>query len=140
MDWKNDGIVLLDGAMGTLLQQKGMKPGDIPELMNLLRPEWIREIHRDYLRAGSRVIYANTFGANGKKLKNTGFTPRQVIEAGVRLAREEAAAFDAWTALDVGPLGELLEPLGTLPFEDAYALFAEMMQAGQARLHLQLRS
>jgi len=130
VDWKNDGIVLLDGAMGTLLQQKGMKPGDIPELMNLLRPEWIREIHRDYLRAGSWVIYANTFGANGKKLKNTGFTPRQVIEAGVRLAREEAAAFGAWTALDVGPLGELLEPLGTLPFEDAYALFAEMMQAG----------
>ena len=131
MDWKNEPVLLLDGAMGTALQKKGMRPGESPELLNLTRPEWIREIHEGYLAAGSRVIYANTFGANGLKLRDTGHTVEEVIGAGVRLAKEAAAGTGALAALDVGPLGALLEPLGTMAFEEAYALFAEIMAAGK---------
>ena len=118
--------------MGTMLQAMGMKPGEIPELMNLLQPQWITGIHRAYLQAGSRVIYANTFGANRRKLQKTGYSVSQVVEAGVRLAKAAAAEYGALTALDVGPLGELLEPLGALPFEEAYQRFAEIMEAGAA--------
>lgn len=125
-------MLLLDGAMGTALQQLGMKPGEIPECLNLTRPEWILSIHRDYVRAGSQVIYANTFGANPRKLRRAGVRPEAVIAAGIRLAREAAAETGALVGLDVGPLGELLEPLGSLSFEDAYAAFAQMMIAGAA--------
>ena len=124
------GPVLLDGAMGTELQRMGMAPGTIPEILNLTRPEWIREIHTGYLMAGSRVIYANTFGANALKLRKTGYTAAEVVRAGVTIARDCARTFGAQAALDVGPLGTLLEPLGTLSFEEAYRLFAEVMEAG----------
>ncbi|MBQ7655895.1 MAG: homocysteine S-methyltransferase family protein [Clostridia bacterium] len=118
--------------MGTLLQNSGLKPGEIPELMNLNQPEAIAAVHRAYLEAGSQVVYANTFGANRRKLQKTGHTVSEVVGAGVRIAREAAAPFHAMAALDIGPLGELLEPLGSLSFEDAYDQFAEMMEAGTA--------
>ena len=124
-------IALLDGAMGTMLQKSGLKPGEIPELKNIELPAMIAAVHRAYIDAGSQVVYANTFGANRRKLKKTGYSVAEVVSAGVRLAKKEAGE-KAFVALDIGPLGELLEPLGTLTFEDAYDQFAEMMEAGAA--------
>ncbi|MBO4913580.1 MAG: homocysteine S-methyltransferase family protein, partial [Oscillospiraceae bacterium] len=124
-------VLLLDGAMGTVLQSRGLPPGGVPELLNFERPELLREIHREYIAAGSEVIYANTFGANALKLARTGESAERVITAGVRLAKEAAAGTPVRVALDIGPLGELLEPLGTLTFERAYELFREVAAAGE---------
>lgn len=123
-------ILILDGAMGTVLQQRGLPTGVQPELLNLTRPELLESIHREYIDAGSRVIYANTFGANSLKLAGTGHTPDEIISAAVAIAKRAAAASDTLVALDIGPLGELLEPLGTLTFERAYELFREMILSG----------
>ena len=131
MPWNPDTVTLLDGAMGTMLQKMGLRPGQIPEMTNLTHPEWVRNIHAGYIAAGSRIIYANPFGANRLKLKDTGHTVREIVAAGVGIAREAAAGTDALVGLDVGPLGALLEPLGTLPFEEAYGLFAEIVEAGR---------
>ena len=130
----NDAPLLLDGAMGTVLQRRGLEPGGVPELLNLSAPDLISAIHREYLDAGSRVLYANTFGANAHKLRRTGKSVREVIAAGIAAAKR--AVSDAGmenrvaVALDIGPLGELLEPLGTLSFEEAYELFREMAESG----------
>ena len=126
----DQGFLQLDGAMGTLLQQNGLKPGMHPEEMNLTAGEAVTAIHRTYIEAGSRIIYTNTFGANARKLAPAGLTPELVIPAAVRLAKKAAEGTDALVALDMGPIGELLEPMGTLRFEDAYALFAQMAKAG----------
>ena len=124
-------VWILDGAMGTMLQAAGLRLGGRPELMCFTAPDAVTEIHRQYVEAGSRVIYANTFGANAHKLSGTGYTVAQVTHRAVALARE-AAGDRAQVALDVGPIGELLEPLGTLSFENAYGLYGEMMAAGAA--------
>ena len=122
-------LIFLDGAMGTMLQRKGLQPGENPELLNLTRPEWMQDIHAAYVEAGSNIVYANTFGANGRKLAGTGHTVEEVVSAAVRNAK--AAVGDrALVAVDMGPLGELLEPMGTLTFEEAYDLFAEVVKAG----------
>ena len=122
-------LIFLDGAMGTMLQRKGLQPGENPELLNLTRPEWIRDIHAAYVEAGSNIVYANTFGANRRKLEGSGHTVEEVVSAAVRNAK--AAVGDrALVAVDMGPLGELLEPMGTLTFEEAYDLFAEVVKAG----------
>ncbi len=121
---------LLDGAMGTMLQRSGMKPGTIPETLNITDPEMVAAVQRAYIRAGSRAIYANTFGANSLKLKNTGYSTAEVIAAGVRIAKECAAETGALAGLDVGPLGVMVEPLGSLPFEEAVELYKEIMKAG----------
>lgn len=117
--------------MGTMLQAGGMKPGTIPETLNITDPEKVAAVHRAYLQAGSRAVYANTFGANGLKLKHTGYTVREVVSAGIRIARECAAETGALAALDAGPLGVMVEPLGSLPFEDAVELYREVMRAGK---------
>ncbi|MGN1004855.1 MAG: homocysteine S-methyltransferase family protein, partial [Oscillospiraceae bacterium] len=124
-------IILLDGAMGTVLQQKGLPPGGQPELLNLTDPELLKGVYRDYIAAGSQVIYANTFGANALKLERTGRSVEEVVTAAVSIAREAATGTAVRVALDVGPLGELLEPMGSLPFERAYELFREMAVAGE---------
>ena len=123
--------MLLDGAMGTMLQKSGMKPGTIPETLNITAPETVAALHRAYLQAGSRAVYANTFGANRLKMKNTGFSTAEVITAGVRIAKECAAETGALAGLDVGPLGVMLEPLGSMPFEEAVELYKEIMKAGE---------
>ena len=123
--------MLLDGAMGTMLQKSGMKPGTVPETLNITDPEMVAAVHRAYYRAGSRIVYANTFGANRLKMKNTGYTAEEVIAAGVRIARECAAEAGGLVGLDVGPLGVMLEPLGSLPFAEAVELYREMMRAGE---------
>ena len=115
-------ILILDGAMGTVLQQRGLPPGGQPELLE--------SIHREYISAGSRVIYTNTFGANGLKLAKSGLRVEETVAAAVAIAKRAAAGTDAQVALDIGPLGELLEPMGTLPFERAYELFRETVLAG----------
>ena len=127
-----DKLTILDGAMGTVLQQKGLPAGGPPELLNLTDPELITDVHRAYISSGSRVIYTNTFGANRLKLERTGHSPAEVIAAAVGAAKKAAAGTDAAVALDVGPLGALLEPLGSLSFENAYELFREMTEAGAA--------
>lgn len=124
-------LIFLDGAMGTMLQKKGMQPGENPELLNLTRPEWIRDIHAAYVEAGSNIVYANTFGANRRKLEATGHTVEEVVGTAVRNAKA-AVGGRALVAVDMGPLGELLEPMGTLTFEEAYDLFAEVVRAGAA--------
>lgn len=124
-------IVLLDGAMGTRLQQNGLELGEIPELLSFTRPDLVASVHRDYLVAGSDLIYANTFGANPYKLEGCGKTATEVVQESVRLAKKEAQAFGKYVALDIGPIGTLLEPSGTLSFEEAYEMFAEMILAGQ---------
>ena len=113
-----------------MLQKNGLKPGQIPELLNITDPDMIRAVHRAYLKAGSRVIYSNTFGANRMKMEKTGYTVAEIVGAGVRIAKECAAETGAQAALDIGPLGVMLAPLGTMKFEEAYDLFAEIAKAG----------
>ncbi len=124
-------IVLLDGATGTVLQQMGLPPGGKPELLNLTDPARIRSVAAGYVEAGSDVVCTNTFGASGKKLAGTGHSVSEIVHAAVSLAKE-AAGTRALVALDVGPLGELLEPMGTLTFEEAYDCFREVVTAGEA--------
>ena len=131
IDLKGQDFLLLDGAMGTVLQQRGLKPGGLPELLNFSDPELLKSIYRAYIDAGSQVIYANTFGANALKMKKSGKSVSEIIHTAIRLAKD-AADGRAQVALDIGPLGELLEPMGTLTFEEACDLFAEMAEAGEA--------
>ncbi|MBQ8275063.1 MAG: homocysteine S-methyltransferase family protein, partial [Clostridia bacterium] len=120
-------FVLFDGAMGTMLQARGLRGGEVPEALNLTHPDVVRAIHAEYAAAGADVITANTFGANRRKLAegDSSLTVEAVVSAGVKLAREAAdvAGRDVAVALDIGPSGALLEPLGTLSFDDAYDLF-----------------
>lgn len=95
-----------------------------PEAWNLTKPQLLEEVHRAYLEAGSRIVYANTFGASKAKLAAHGLDQRQVILQGLSIARRAAAPFGALVAMDIGPLGELLRPQGGLDFEDACAQFA----------------
>ena len=125
-------FVLLDGGMGTQLQTRGLQPGQKPELAALEMPDTLTAIHADYARAGADILLANTFGANAKKLAGCPCTVEQVVFASIACARSAAAETGALVALDVGPLGELLVPAGTLRFEDAYAEFAQVIRAGAA--------
>jgi len=127
-------FIILDGAMGTMLQQKGMPLGAVPEVMNIEHPDWLLDIYKRYIAAGSDIIYANTFGANRYKTQNCGYTVEQLISSAVGLAKQAVAESGTNTlvGLDLGPIGQLLEPTGTLCFEDAYELFAEQVRAGAA--------
>ena len=122
-------FTLLDGAMGTLLQAAGLPVGHIPEMLNLEQPDIVEDIGRRYIAAGSDIIYANTFGANRLKLK--GADVSEVITAGVNAAKRAVKGTDKKVALDIGPIGQLLEPLGTLSFDTAYDIFREMVTAGE---------
>lgn len=125
-------FVLLDGGMGTQLQTRGLQPGQKPELAALEMPDTLTAIHADYARAGADILLANTFGANAKKLAGCPCTVEQVVSASIACARSAGAETGALVALDIGPLGELLVPAGTLRFEDAYAEFAQVIRAGAA--------
>lgn len=123
--------VLLDGAMGTMLQKESCyKTGDSPELLNINAPEIITSIHKKYIDAGSQIIYTNTFGANRKKLPKD-YSPKTIISGALSVAKKAVADTECLIALDLGPIGELLEPLGSLSFEDAYGLFAEQIRAAK---------
>ena len=125
-------FVFLDGGMGTQLQARGLQPGQKPELAALEMPDVLTAIHTDYANAGADILLANTFGANAKKLAGCGHTVEDVVTASITCARKAADTTGALVALDIGPLGELLVPAGTLSFEDAYAEFAQVIRAGTA--------
>lgn len=124
-------FICLDGAMGTMLQAHGMKPGYTPEALNLENPQMITDIHKEYIAAGADIIYANTFGANRFKLEHCGYSPERVIRAGILNARKARGNTDTLVALDIGPIGQLLEPTGTLSFEEAYDVYKEEVIAGK---------
>ena len=122
-------ILFFDGAMGTMLQKNGLKTGDLPENMNITHPDVLIKIHKEYLQAGCNVITTNTFGANSLKFDNVD----EIVESAVSLAKKSAEEYDrdTFVALDIGPIGRLLEPCGDLPFEQAYELFKEQVVAGE---------
>ena len=130
--FKQSNTILLDGGMGTMLQAAGLKLGARPEELNITDPALIEGIHGQYAAAGSRIVNANTFGASAHKLAGSAYTLEQVITAGIKNCKRACAPYGALTALDVGPLGELLEPSGTLAFEDAVAEYARIVKAGEA--------
>ena len=124
--------ILLDGGMGTMLQAAGLKLGARPEELNITDPALIESIHARYAAAGSRIINANTFGASAHKLAGSEYTLEEIIAAGIANCKRACAPYGALAALDVGPLGELLEPNGTLAFEDAVAEYGRIVRAGVA--------
>ena len=130
--FRQSNTILLDGGMGTMLQAAGLKLGARPEELNITDPALIEGIHAQYAAAGSRIVNANTFGASAHKLAGSTYTLEQVITAGIENCKRACAPYGALTALDVGPLGELLEPSGTLAFEDAVAEYARIVKAGEA--------
>ncbi len=138
-------ILFFDGAMGTELQSRGLQTGEIPETWNILQPEKIKQVHKEYLLAGANVISANTFGVNSFKCRNMDYSVEQLVSAGIGLVKESIAEVreefisqgekeenlpDMYTALDIGSLGKLLKPLGEIAFEDAYQAFKEIVIAG----------
>ncbi len=126
----SDRHILLDGAMGTMLQQSGLKLGGLPEELNFTNPELIENIHRQYIKSGAMAVYANTFGANRHKLKNSRYTVTEVIRKGIEIARKAAEGTDTLVALDVGSIGRMLRPTGDMPVDEAYDIFREIMLAG----------
>lgn len=125
-----NGLVFTDGATGTMLQKRGLKVGSNPTLMCFDHPDVIEEIHAAYFKAGSNIVCSNTFSACALKLEGTGVSVEHAVTAAIGCAKRAAAPYNGMVALDIGPLGELIEPLGTLSFERAVELFAEQMVAG----------
>ena len=125
-----ENIVCLDGGMGTLLQAQGLGAGEAPEGWNLTHPDAITAIHRAYYEAGSHVVSTNTFGANG--LKYSVEELEAIVAAAVANARAAGEGIDhpTYVALDIGPSGKLLKPLGDLDFEDAVTAFAAVVKLG----------
>lgn len=124
-------LLFFDGAMGTMLQARGLKPGELPELWNFTHADIIKEVHTAYLEAGVNIIKTNTFGANRLKFAGTDIKTADVVAAGVRNAKEACANFEkAFVALDLGPTGKLLAPYGDLPFEEAVDIYGEIVRAG----------
>ena len=131
-DFIKNNIVYLDGGMGTLLQKSGLQPGELPERWNISHPEVIKEIHKSYYDSGSNIVNTNTFGANSLKFSTDELS--EIIYHAVKNADEARKASsgkqEKFIALDVGPTGKLLKPLGDLDFEDAVKAFAEVISLG----------
>ena len=125
---ENKKFLVLDGGMGTMLQAAGLELGGIPEMLNFTNPHLITEIHQKYVQAGANVVYTNTFGANRLKMAKTHKSVQQIIKTAIQNARNSGVEF---VALDIGPIGQLLEPTGTLRFEEAYDIFREQVEAGK---------
>lgn len=126
--------VFFDGGTGSLLQAQGLKPGELPETWNLLYPERIEKLHRDYLEAGTDIVTTNTFGVNKFKFKKEdGMSVEEIVTAAVKNAKRAIAACGhGFAALDLGPTGKLLKPYGSLEFEDACDAYKEVVRAGAA--------
>ncbi|MDR3242776.1 MAG: homocysteine S-methyltransferase family protein [Clostridiales Family XIII bacterium] len=124
--------------MGTVLQERGFDAGELPEELNITRPAMIAEIHREYLSAGSDLVTTNTFGANRLKLAGRGYSVREIVAAAVSIAKSETEAAEGagetgrrrFVALDIGPSGRLMAPIGDMTVEEAYELFREQILAG----------
>lgn len=134
LDYMKDHFLFLDGGMGTLLQEAGLQPGELPERWNVSHPEEIIRIQKSYYDAGSNVVLSNTFGANGLKFDDEEL--EQLVTAAVKNAREAAARSsgtqEKFVALDIGPLGKLLKPYGDYEFEDAVAMYSKTVRYGVA--------
>ncbi|HZK62115.1 MAG TPA: homocysteine S-methyltransferase family protein, partial [Anaerovoracaceae bacterium] len=128
IEYIKSNILVFDGAMGTMMQKKGLLAGDLPETLSITNPEMILEIHKEYVAAGSDVVSTNTFQASAYKLKDSGYTVEEIVSAGVHLAKMSGSKY---VALDIGPCGQLLEPLGTVTFDEAYELFKQQMVIGE---------
>lgn len=128
-----EGPVIADGAMGTMLMDRGLKQGECPELWNIHHPQVIKEIHQAYKEAGAVLVQTNTFGGNRIKLTQSGLAGQvqELTAAAVKLAKEVMGE-NGYVALSVGPTGQLFKPFGTLEFEDAYQIFYEQVAAGVA--------
>ena len=129
-------LLFFDGGTGTLLQERGLAPGELPESWNISRREEMIDIHRQYFAAGSDIVLTNTFGANALKYHDDGCNLETVIQAAVENVKTAASLEmgnerEVYTALDMGPTGRLLKPMGDLSFEDAYAAFREAAAAGE---------
>ncbi|MBQ2084401.1 MAG: homocysteine S-methyltransferase family protein, partial [Firmicutes bacterium] len=135
LDYLKDNILILDGGMGSFLQEKGLQPGERPEPWNLSHPEVITGIHKSYYDAGSNAVITNTFGACGLRFSKEEL--EEIAAAAVANARRAAEESDApqpkWVGLDVGPCGKLLKPFGDLEFEDAVETFKLFLRAGAAQ-------
>lgn len=135
----DDRVLILDGGMGTMLQQRGLGAGEPPEHFGFLHKKAVVDVHLEYLNAGSNVLYTNTFGANARKLAGCDLDVDTAIRHAIDCAKTAIEEFQKqhnkegaiYIALDVGPIGELLEPIGTLRFEDAYEIYKEVVLAGQ---------
>lgn len=124
-------VLVFDGAMGTMLQERGLNPGDCPELMNISSPEKVGEIHKAYLQAGADVITTNTFGGNRIKLGEYGLGEKvyEINKKGVEIARELAVKKNKYVAASVGPTGQFMKPLGDKSFEELHEVFKEQIYA-----------
>lgn len=129
-EYVKENIVIFDGAMGTQLQKKGLKLGEVPEAINITNRDKIVEIHSEYIEAGAKVITTNTFGANELKLERTNYSVEEIIDAAVKSAKKAIDSKDVYAALDIGPIGELLEPMGKLTFDRAYEIFKRQVVQG----------
>lgn len=128
-------IVILDGAMGTMLQNSGLKIGEKPEMLNLTNPQIVYNIHKAYLESGADIIYTNTFGANRIKMKD--YPYQEAIEKGIEIARWAVNDFGyGKIALDMGSIGELLEPIGSLSFDEAYDIYKEIVLIAKDQVDL----
>lgn len=134
-EYIKNNILIFDGAMGTMLQQKGLQIGENPEIFGLKNPEKLIDIHKSYLDAGSNVVTTNTFGANELKLEKLGYTVEEIVNNAVNVAKLAIEKVDKsnprYVALDIGPIGEMLEPMGTLSFDDAYEIFKRQAIQGE---------
>ncbi len=128
-------VVILDGAMGTMLQNSGLKIGEKPEMLNLTNPQIVYNIHKAYLESGADIIYTNTFGANRIKMKD--YPYQEAIEKGIEIARWAVNDFGyGKIALDMGSIGELLEPIGSLSFDEAYEIYKEIVLIAKDQVDL----
>ena len=130
-----ENIVLFDGAMGTMLQDKGLKIGENPEIFGFENQEKLLEIHKEYLKSGSNIITTNTFGANELKLDRLGYKVEDIVDNAIKIAKlaieQSDKSIKRYVALDVGPIGEMLEPIGTMSFDRAYEVFKRQMVQGE---------
>lgn len=135
-------ILVFDGAMGTQLQEAGLKAGEIPECLNITHPELIQSIHQKYLNAGADFITTNTFGANALKMKDVNYSLKEIIEAAIDNAKAAQKNTNrqnnSYIALDIGPIGQLLEPMGTLSFDQAYEIIKEQVLLAKDKVDLVL--
>lgn len=130
-----DNILIFDGAMGTMLQEKGLKIGENSEVFGLENSDKLIEIHRQYLEAGANVVTTNTFGANELKLDKLGYRVEEIVDNAICRAKEAIAKVSSskprYVALDIGPIGEMLEPMGTLSFDRTYEIVKRQVIQGE---------
>lgn len=125
-------FLYFDGGMGTMLQDRGLKLGEVPELFNFTHPEIVEEIHKEYLEVGAQFVTTNTFGANRYKIDKTDYTVEEVITRAIDIAKKAKKDYPGtYIALDVGSTGKMLRPIGDVSFEESYEVFKEQMVAGE---------